>query len=121
LVHGEDARRLDATVLAQAQRAAAQAELEGAPPPTDLSDAEVYAMIDSLGDVGAALTDAQPESLSRLYQELGLELRYEPHDRAVGLLRRWRARSGRLGRCVVALVECQHRGPASRGSASLRM
>ncbi len=38
-----------------------------------------------------------------------------------GLLRRWRARSGRLGRCVVALVECQHQGPASRGFASLRM
>lgn len=40
-------------------------------------------MIDSLGDVGAALADARPESLSRLYQHLGLELRYEPHDRAV--------------------------------------
>jgi hypothetical protein len=25
-----------------------------------------------------------------------------------GLLRLWRARSGRLGRCVVAVVECQH-------------
>ncbi|MGH3982166.1 MAG: hypothetical protein ACRDST_05635 [Pseudonocardiaceae bacterium] len=37
---------------AQAQRAAAQAELEGAP----ATDAEVYAMIDSLGDVGASLT-----------------------------------------------------------------
>lgn len=68
---------------AQAQRAAAQAELEGAPPPNALTDAEVYAMIDSLGDVGAALTGARPENLSRLYQELGLELRYEPHDRAV--------------------------------------
>ena len=42
-------------------------------------------------------------------------------QRLQGLLRRWRARSGRLGRCVAALVECQHRGPASRGSASLRM
>lgn len=40
-------------------------------------------MIDSLGDVGAALTDAQPESLRQLYKDLGLELRYEPHDRAV--------------------------------------
>jgi hypothetical protein len=38
-----------------------------------------------------------------------------------GLLRRWRARSGRLGRCVVALVECQYRGPASRGFAFHRM
>ena len=29
-------------------------------------------------------------------------------DVPAGLLRRWRARSGRLGRCVVAVVECQH-------------
>jgi hypothetical protein len=27
---------------------------------------------------------------------------------SLGLLRRLRARSGRLGRCVVAVVECQH-------------
>ena len=33
---------------------------------------------------------------------------YEARRVLVGLLRRWRARSGRLGRCVVALVECQH-------------
>jgi len=38
-----------------------------------------------------------------------------------GLLRRWKARSGRLGRCVVAVVECLHRDPASWGSAFLRM
>jgi len=68
---------------AQAQRAAARAELEGAPAPTTLTDAEVYAMIDSLGDVGAMLSGARPESLSRLYQNLRLELRYEPHERAV--------------------------------------
>jgi hypothetical protein len=58
----DPAALVEAINQAQAQRAAAQAELEGAPPPTDLTDAEVYAMIDSLGDVGAALTDARPES-----------------------------------------------------------
>jgi hypothetical protein len=42
----------------QQVRATAQAELEGAPPPNQLTDAEVYAMIDSLGDVGTALADA---------------------------------------------------------------
>jgi hypothetical protein len=41
------------------------------------------AMIDSLGEVGAALKDAKPESLERLYRELRLELRYQPHERAV--------------------------------------
>jgi hypothetical protein len=35
---------------------------------------------------------------------------------SAGLLRRWRARSDKLGRCVVALVEYQHQGPASRDS-----
>lgn len=38
-----------------------------------------------------------------------------------GLLRRWRARSGKLGRCVVALAECQQCGPASWGFGSHRM
>jgi hypothetical protein len=33
-----------------AQRAAARAELDGAPAPDDLTSAEVHAMIDSLGD-----------------------------------------------------------------------
>jgi DNA invertase Pin-like site-specific DNA recombinase len=79
----DPAALVEAINEAQAQRTAAQAELEGAPAPNELTDAEVYAMIDSLGDVGAALADAQPESLSRLYQHLGIELRYEPHDRAV--------------------------------------
>jgi hypothetical protein len=40
-------------------------------------------MIDSLGDVGAALKQAKPESLERLYRELRLELVYQPHERAV--------------------------------------
>ena len=39
----------------------------------------------------------------------------------LGLLRRWRGRSGRLGRCVVAVVGCQQQGPASRGFGSHRM
>ncbi|MPZ65435.1 MAG: hypothetical protein GEU83_07905 [Pseudonocardiaceae bacterium] len=68
---------------AQAQCAAARAEIDGTPAPNTLAEAEVYAMIDSLGDVGAVLSDAQPEHLSRLYQELRLELRYEPHERTV--------------------------------------
>ncbi len=46
---------------AQAQRAATRAQLEAdAPASNALSDAEVYAMIDSLGDVGHALNRADP-------------------------------------------------------------
>jgi hypothetical protein len=47
-----------------------------------ITDAETHAMIDSLGDVGAALSDARPDSLSQLYQRLRLDLRYKPHENA---------------------------------------
>ncbi len=40
-------------------------------------------MIDSLGDVGAALARPTPERLSRLHESLRLELQYEPEERAV--------------------------------------
>jgi hypothetical protein len=63
---------------AQAARAAAQTEVENAPVPTALGTAEVYAMIDAVGDVGQALSGARPESLATLYQAVGLQVRYEP-------------------------------------------
>lgn len=68
---------------AQAQRAAARAELDGSPTPDAATDAQVYAMIDSLGDVGEALTGAKSESVERLYRELRLEMIYQPQERAV--------------------------------------
>jgi len=40
-------------------------------------------MIDSLGDVRAALIGADPESLERLYGQLRLELLYHPLERTV--------------------------------------
>jgi hypothetical protein len=87
---------VDAINEAQAQRAAARAELDGAPAPSLITDAEVYAMIDSLGDVGSALKDAEPGSLERLYRELGLGLRYEPQERAVDVLLAPRVVNGRV-------------------------
>lgn len=51
---------------AQAERAAARAELDGTPAPGVLTEAEVYAMVDALGDVGAALAEARPGSLTQL-------------------------------------------------------
>lgn len=41
--------------------------------PDALTDAEVHAMIDSLGDVGEALNDAKPEKVEKLYKALRLE------------------------------------------------
>lgn len=49
---------------------------------TSLAD-PADAMIDSLGDVGAALVDTRPERLSKLYDSAGLEQRYEPDKRAI--------------------------------------
>lgn len=68
---------------AQAERAAAEAELANLPATAMITDAEIHAMIDSLGDVGAALNGAKPDSLSQLYQQLRLDLRYMPHENAV--------------------------------------
>jgi uncharacterized protein YPO0396 len=69
---------------AQTQRAAARAELDAvAPAPDTLSDAEVYAMIDSLGDIGQALNSANPESMQKLYQQLRLEMTYHAEAKTV--------------------------------------
>jgi hypothetical protein len=68
---------VDAINEAQAQRAAARAELDGTPAPKLLTDAEVYAMVDSRGDVGAALSDARQDSLADLYTGIDLQVRYE--------------------------------------------
>ncbi|WP_246243929.1 recombinase family protein [Amycolatopsis pithecellobii] len=68
---------------AQAQRTTARAELDGAPTPNVLAPAEVYAMIDSLGDVGRELNRAEPEKLQQLYEKLDLEMVYQHEERAV--------------------------------------
>ncbi|MGW0893154.1 hypothetical protein [Saccharopolyspora sp. NPDC002578] len=74
---------VDAINTAQAERAAAQAELDGTPEARNLKGGEVYAMIDSLGDVGTALADGRPETLNKIYDSLQLRLKYEPHARVV--------------------------------------
>ena len=51
--------------------------------PNGLTDAEMYAMIDSLGDVGSALNCADPAKLHELYEALRLELHYDAEARAV--------------------------------------
>ncbi|HEY0640528.1 MAG TPA: hypothetical protein VGD67_23105 [Pseudonocardiaceae bacterium] len=68
---------VDAINQARAERDAARAHLVQSPDrPPVLDAAEVYAMIDALGDVGSVIERAQPERLARLYQELDLAVRY---------------------------------------------
>ncbi|MCO1657365.1 recombinase family protein [Pseudonocardia sp. S2-4] len=72
---------VDAINQARAERDAARAHLAQPPDrPPVLDTAEVYAMIDALGDVGSVIERARPERLARLYQELDLGVRYLPAD-----------------------------------------
>ena len=81
----DPAALVEAINQAQAQRAAARAELDATPAPNAVTDAEVYAMIDSIGDVGRALNSADPASLQQLYEALRLELIYDAEARSVGV------------------------------------
>ena len=66
----------DAINAAQAQRETVRAEMAAVPGATRLTDAEVYAMIDAVGDVGGAIERARPDSLAKLYRDLGIEVSY---------------------------------------------
>ncbi|WP_110081286.1 hypothetical protein [Actinokineospora spheciospongiae] len=68
---------------AQTDRVAAQVEMDNQPATGDLDRAEVYAMIDSLGDVGTTLADAKPAGLARLYRNLDLNMVYQPEEQAI--------------------------------------
>jgi hypothetical protein len=74
---------VETTNHAQAERAAARAELENTEEPSLLTEAEVYAMVDSLGDVGAALSSGSLDKLAQLYRDLRLDLRYDNEKEAV--------------------------------------
>ena len=72
---------VEAINQAQAERRAAQAEIDSAPAAAVLAAAESR-HDRSLGDVGAALDEGRPASLERLYRALDLGVRYEPGERA---------------------------------------
>jgi hypothetical protein len=71
---------------AQSERTAARAELDNAPMRSGLDVAEVYAMIDSYGDVHRILLRAEPAELEDLYGALGLEMVYDHDERAVDVI-----------------------------------
>lgn len=64
----------------------ARAELDGARPSDALSEAEVYAMIDYVGDVGAAINDANPARLQALYESLQLGMTHNHKEQAVDVV-----------------------------------
>ncbi|MFC5288508.1 recombinase family protein [Actinokineospora guangxiensis] len=68
---------------AQAECETARAEIGNFPTSGSLDQAEVYAMIDALGDVGAVLKDARPQRLMDLYRDLRLKVSYRNDREAV--------------------------------------
>ncbi len=68
---------------AQAQREAARVALASALPSGRLDVAEVYAMVDALGDVAQAIKDVRPNSLTKPYKELGIKASYR-HEESGG-------------------------------------
>jgi len=73
---------------------AAEDELANLPESRLLTDAEIHAMIDSLGDIDQALSEATPDRLSRLYEQLHLDLRYNHRKNVVEVRSSLRVVSG---------------------------
>lgn len=69
---------VEAINTAQAERAAAEAEINNTPAPNLMEAAEVYARIDSSGDVPVTLNQGSREKLAELYAGTGLQVLYEP-------------------------------------------
>ncbi|NYH77521.1 hypothetical protein FHR84_000835 [Actinopolyspora biskrensis] len=67
---------------AQAERAAATAELDATPTSSALSEAEIHARIDSLGDIGPALANTSPDKLANPYTAVSPKIRHQPDDHA---------------------------------------
>ena len=68
---------------AQGELEAARFEQQRVPTVHALGQAEVEAMLDHIGDVGAALQRADPAKLEELYRSLGLEMTYRSAERLV--------------------------------------
>jgi DNA invertase Pin-like site-specific DNA recombinase len=71
---------------AQAERAAARAELDNVQAPGSYTDAEVYAMIDSMGDVAETLTGKHPAKLVEFYEDLALNIVYDNEKEAIDVM-----------------------------------
>lgn len=84
---------------AQAERKAAEAELDAVPTTNIITEAEIHARIDSLGDMGEALNGAKPDKLAELYTAVGLQAQYKPtaHEVDVSIVPMGRVNSACVG------------------------
>ncbi|WP_114755922.1 recombinase family protein [Nocardia pseudobrasiliensis] len=71
---------VDAINAAQAEKTAAQAELDRMPQIVRLSALEFEKLIDSYGDIAAVLDAGTPHDRAALYAALNLEIRYRPRE-----------------------------------------
>ncbi|WP_338760232.1 recombinase family protein [Nocardia vulneris] len=62
---------------AQAEKAAARAELDAIPKPIRLTETELHKLIDSVGDIRAVLKAGAPEDKKLLYEALNVQVRYQ--------------------------------------------
>ncbi|BCY07345.1 recombinase family protein [Actinoplanes sp. L3-i22] len=68
----------------QTERSRLERQLADAAAPTRrMGIAEVRALVESLGDVGAVLRRASPEDKAQVYREMGLRLTYAPETKTV--------------------------------------
>ncbi|MFD2489335.1 recombinase family protein [Amycolatopsis jiangsuensis] len=79
----DPAALVDAMNVAQAERQAAKEELQHLPEAQTLDVAEVYAMLDSLGDVARHLNSRNPDRIMQVYRDLGLQVVYNNKKEAV--------------------------------------
>ena len=94
---------VDAINQAQANRAAAQAEIDHAPAAELLDTATVEEIVNSLADMAKAIDRTPRPDLAHLYHELRLDLRCQPYERAVDVTIRPRVASLRVrgGTCTL--------------------
>ena len=69
----------------QAQREAAQVELQHTAPPDAMSSEDIYALIKSLGEIAPLLNHADPALLAQLYEALRLEMTYNAEAKTVSV------------------------------------
>lgn len=67
----------------QAERVRAELELRRRRPTPTLSEEDILALLESLGDAVGVLEAAEPQKKADLFESLGLSLIYQPRDRKV--------------------------------------
>lgn len=73
----DPAALVEAINEAQAERLASRAALDDVPAPVKVDVAEIYAAIDLIGDVSAALGGSAPARLEELCEAIDLQVRYK--------------------------------------------